>query len=346
MKTYPLITTDSHFDPPLSLVEKLPVEHRDKVPRLEEREDGTYLVRPPFMARSRMGTMGGDDDKIGDVITQMLAAGVKVDDPTDERAVARAVGGNVCTEARPGFTIESRLEEMERDGIAGELLISNGLFHLFDDADADLLWCGIVNDWIVDTFKGHYDTFAPTITLPLSDVDNAARELERCAALGLRVGMLPYCIPGEFFSMPKWEPLWDAAEKHDIRLIFHTSGRPEFGPQSAMLPGVNLTVLQYLFAATTDVLGSLVNSGVFERHPNLQVAMIETTAGWLEWFMDSADFYHGYRYSTEKGTMHNPEGSIQLDLAPPSYYIKKNVKASFMWDQVAIRNRHEIGMDC
>jgi predicted TIM-barrel fold metal-dependent hydrolase len=105
-------------------------------------------------------------------------------------------------------------------------------------------------------------------------------------------------------------------------------------------------MLQYAFAATTETVGALVNSGVFERHPNLQVAIVESTAGWLEWFMESADYYYDHRYSThETLSLRAMMGVELLDLAPPSYYIKRNMKVCFMWDPVAIRRRKEIGID-
>jgi predicted TIM-barrel fold metal-dependent hydrolase len=106
-------------------------------------------------------------------------------------------------------------------------------------------------------------------------------------------------------------------------------------------------MVQYARAGTTETIGALVNSGVFERHPNLQVAMVETDAGWLDWFMESADFYHDYRYSThETLSLRAAMGIEPLDLAPPSYYVRRNVKCCFMWDPVAIRRRHEIGIQC
>ncbi|MDT4892922.1 MAG: hypothetical protein QOE97_1957 [Pseudonocardiales bacterium] len=344
MLDFPLITTDSHFPAPLALAEKLPERYRSDVPRLDLRDDGAYLVRPlPFLT-AEMDEMGMGSS--GNNVTDALAKGIRVD-PDDEVEIARILQGNCCDEARPGFSVESRLEEMERDGVVGELLIRN-LFGGPKDPEGDLLWCQIQNDWAAAVFKDDFGAFAPSIVLPFSDIGAAAVELERAAALGLRPGLLPYFIPGHSFAHPEWEPLWQAAERAQVPLAFHVNGRGEFNGSSKVptnLPGTHLTMMNYLFAATTETLGALVNGGVFERHPDLQVGLIETGAGWLSWFMESSDYYHGSRYSTDPArSLRAQMGVEELELAPPSYYIRRNVRCSFMYDPSAIRNRHLTGL--
>ena len=41
-----LITSDSHWAPPLQLADELPAKYRGEVPHIEERSDGLYFVRP------------------------------------------------------------------------------------------------------------------------------------------------------------------------------------------------------------------------------------------------------------------------------------------------------------
>ncbi|HVX21678.1 MAG TPA: amidohydrolase family protein [Acidimicrobiales bacterium] len=344
MFDYPLITTDSHFPLPPTLADRLPDRYRNEVTHLERRGSETFLVRPaPFLSRQMAAGRSS-----GNRVTDALAGGVPVD-PDDERQMARLLQGNCCLEASPGFTVESRREEMARDGVVGEIVITN-FFGGPSDPDGDRLWCEIQNDWTAATFAGHLDTFAPTIVLPLTDPTNAAAELRRAAGLGLRPGLLPYHVAGRPFSHPDWEPLWAAAEQVGVPLAFHVNGRGEYngaGPAPIDLPGTHLTMLHYLFAATTETLGSLVNSGVFERHPGLRVVMVETAAGWLPWFMESADFFHDNRYSDGSPiSLRAQMGIDQLDLAPPSYYVRRNVKCTFMYDPVAIRSRHDIGLGC
>jgi predicted TIM-barrel fold metal-dependent hydrolase len=337
MKRYPLITADSHFDVPPSLAEKLPPEHRKKVVYLEKAEDGTTYLKWPHLG----GSMSMASDAASAQILAMRAKGVPVD-PDNEIQIATIVGGICCEGSRPGFSVQRRLEEMERDGIVGEVMIDNSSFIVsFTEPEVEVMWARIVNDWLVSTFTGYFDRFAPAMRLPLLRPADAAAEMERGAALGLRVAMLPNNIPGENYADPKWETVWETAERKNMRLVFHIAQLPNYGMAQMHLTGVSLTVMQYMFSSTMETLGALINSGVFERHPKLQIAMIESDAGYLEWFMQSADYYQNHRYTQFQKKI----GMKVLDLAPPSYYIKRNVKAAFINDPVAVRRRHEIGMN-
>jgi hypothetical protein len=80
-----LITTDCHIAPPHSLVDELPESYREYFPRIEERADGKYLVRPESAVIAMMG--GGEDP------------GTKLDD--DPKALERAAVGNVRDRPRP-----------------------------------------------------------------------------------------------------------------------------------------------------------------------------------------------------------------------------------------------------
>ena len=95
-------------------------------------------------------------------------------------------------------------------------------------------------------------------------------------------------------------------------------------------------------AAGMVTLGWFVNSGVLERHPDLTVALIECNAGWLAYAMQQWDHALHSRYAE----IAHRGGVLDADLkAPPSYYVRRQVKCQFMWDPAAIALRHEIGMD-
>lgn len=49
-----IITTDSHHNVPLDLANEMPAKHRQFAPRLEDRADGTYLVRPRYAPAGRV----------------------------------------------------------------------------------------------------------------------------------------------------------------------------------------------------------------------------------------------------------------------------------------------------
>ncbi len=345
MPKRPLITTDCHIAPPATLADELPERMRSKVTHLENRSDGVYLVRPeqiPEGMREALESGGATG------MTALLEQGIKVD-PDDEYALARALVGNCCAQALVGSTAQRYMDELDRDGVVGAVLIGGAAFSTQSDTEVDIAWTRLVNDWIHDEFKEHLDRFAPGISLPLGDVEASVTELERAASLGLRPVLLPDVLPARPYTDPAWEPLWEAAEGLGVPLATHV------GPARALYPWAMQTHFTPGQGATTGfVLTSLgmaetvcwfACSGVLERHPGLKIIMTECSAGWLAWVMHFLDHHYSGRFGNEFLT---EQGFLPMKAteAPPSYYIRRQIACTFMDDPIAIRNRDVTGLDC
>ena len=319
MSNRPLITTDSHVAVPVSLADELPEEYRSKVGHLEQREDGVYFVRPEPLIRHVGGNDLGPNQPGGDLmaannnlLTNTLADGIKID-PDDEDALARLEYANVTPEAKPGFTVERRLEQMAMDGVVGEVLVGPSGFGSVSDPEVDIVWAQIQNDWLADTFKDHLGTFAPGINLPLNAGPEAcAKEVERAAALGMRPAVLPDAIVDKPYNHPMWEPLWEVANGLKIPIALHLTGvRGLAMPWRRILPveewgrGEHITGMMVLCAGVTESVSWFATGGVLEKYPDLNIVMTECQAGWLGWLMGFLDHFWGSRWSraTETGNM-------------------------------------------
>ena len=83
---------------------------------------------------------------------------------------------------------------------------------------------------------------------------------------------------------------------------------------------------------------NMIFSGVFERHPKLQIGSIEMELAWVPHFLDRMDFTYTQR---------------QVEFAPyrfkddrlPSDFFHSNVFLGFQEDALGIRDRHIIGVD-
>ena len=338
------ITTDCHVAPPPTLSEELPERMRSSVPHLEERADGVFLVRPQPLTEEMKAVLG---DEIVDAMTAMLAAGVKVD-PDDEEEMARLSIGNCCEDARPGFSAQSFLGELDRDGLAGAVLIGPTAFGPNADAELDIAWCGLLNDWAAETFSDQLDRLAPGISLPLIDVVASVRELERAAGLGLRPALLPDVVPSNPYTDPSWEPLWEAAEGLGIPLAFHVGAPRAIYPWSSKThysPGLGATSA---FLITSMGMAETVSwfacSGILERHPELKVVMVEGSAGWLAFAMNFLDHHYHGRFGDEFLTKQG-FASSRVTAEPPSHYIRRQVSCTFMDDPAAIACRELTGLD-
>lgn len=346
MSARPLITTDCHLAPPPTLANELPERFRSQVTHLEERVDGTYLVRPDLLPEGMRAMMEAEQG--GDAVTAALAQGVKVD-PDDEEMVARVLAADVCIQANPGFTAQSYIDELARDGVVGAVLIGAAAFGIHADTEVDVAWTRLVNDWTAETFKDHLGQFAPGINLPLGDIDASVRELERAAGLGLRPALLPDVVPSRPYTDPAWEPLWEAAESLGVPLATHVSTPRALYPwadKTSYSPGQGATTAFALVSlGMAETVAWFAGSGILERHPKLKVVMTECSAGWLGWLINFLDHHYFGRFGNEFLTDQGFQ-PMKATEAPPSFYIKRQISCTFMDDPIAIRNRDFTGLDC
>jgi predicted TIM-barrel fold metal-dependent hydrolase len=345
-----LITTDSHIAIPWGVVDGLPQQYRQMLPHLDRRDDGDYLVTPmpPADMAARMAMTGPTEVKID------------LDSPEADRIAQ----GNCCAEAiDPSPLPDRRLEEMAREGVEAAVLIGrSGFGPASADAACELAYTRASNDWLAETFKGHMDRFAPGINVPISDPVAGAAEIERAAAMGLRPALLPDGVPGRPYYLEEWDPIWSTCERLGIPITMHVSGtriHPSLHPNEAdvsarwtgkLEQGFALTNVSHIGAICELVFGiereDGSTNGVLDRHPDLHVVLTECFAGWMCWTVDFLDWAWSSRYQKLREGRVVRHTARRSDQAPPSFYIKRQISATFMWDPVAVKNRDITGLDC
>jgi len=132
-----------------------------------------------------------------------------------------------------------------------------------------------------------------------------------------------------------YDPLWDAAEALDAPLHYHR-GLGRRSPSSFTTgPGgaasVGGIVLRYF--AAMDPLSYMMFGGVFHRHPNLKMVTAESDFGWIPFWSQLCD---------DQWTRQRHWSKMELD-KPPSEYIKQQVYATFMDDEVGCQNLRHTG---
>ncbi|WP_394849119.1 amidohydrolase [Pendulispora brunnea] len=335
-----LISTDSHIAVPFHVADELPEKFRKQVPHLDRRADGVYLMRPD------MATMMSIEDA-----GSQLLAGMKVD-PDDEATMARLAIGNSQSHIQPSLYPKGRLADMERDGVVGEVLLGQAAavgFFGGNDPETSIAWCQLNNDWYADTYKDYLGQFSPSIILPVpAGIDACVKELVRAAGLGLRPLLMPDVLPRKPWFLREWDPLWEACASLNVPVALHISGTGMLMPWVTIKPEENpagsLNTWIGMAGHTSELLGMFVNSGVLERHPDLQIVFTELHAGWLAWAMHLYDHYTTDPVNRNQAIHFGYPVTNLKEL--PSYYIKRQVKCSFLWDPMAIKTRHEVGLDC
>lgn len=321
-----LITSDCHIAAPYSVLDELPESYRQYFPRIEQRPDGDVLLGP---SGSMMGTAASPETKV-----------------EGDSAIREAVGA--CDEAQPSFEPAEVLAELERDGVVGAVLIGRIAVN-YDTMpiEADIAYCKVVNDWTAEHWRPYMDRVAAGIVLPYRDVDACVRELERCAAMGMRPALMPDGIGDNPYHLPQWEPLWEAANALKIPITMHVGGtRLPSAAHGAFKPYAGLAFVGWYnqCVGMGETLGWLTFTGVFERYPDLHVIMTEGYAGWLGFAMQ---FWDHHWNDTRFGAQQKVNGDWAPRIeAPPSFYLKRQAHATFMWDPMAVANRHLTGTDC
>jgi predicted TIM-barrel fold metal-dependent hydrolase len=326
-----LITSDCHVAAPFSLIKELPKSYRQYFLQVKHRQDGDYLIQPSGM--EMMGMQGPPETK------------------TDGDGAVRAAIG-ACDQAEASFSPSEILRDLDRDGVEGAVLIGRiAVTHDTMPIEADIAYCRLVNDWTAENWAPYLRRVAPGIVLPYRDVRASVNELERCAAMGMRPALLPDGIGDRPYHLAEWEPLWEAANALKVPISMHVGGtrqppNPSANPEHSYYKGLPYVGWYNQCVGMGETLGWLTFTGVFERYPDLHVIMTEGYAGWLAFAMQFWDHHwNDSRFGTEMPFNHIPE--IRSDLeAPPSFYLKRQAHATFMWDPVAIQLRHVTGIEC
>jgi predicted TIM-barrel fold metal-dependent hydrolase len=156
------------------------------------------------------------------------------------------------------------------------------------------------NDWAAKFVAQAPDRLLAVGQLDLRDVDAAIGEARRAVAQhGFRAFfVLPEPpLPGVTLERPYYDPLWSALEDLDVALALHNVagtglgqiGADRFGPWA--LPRI---AAAFPLEAQLTLFSFLVG-GICDRHPRLRVAVLESGAGWLPfwlWWLD--ELYERY----------------------------------------------------
>jgi predicted TIM-barrel fold metal-dependent hydrolase len=326
-----LITTDCHVAVPYAVLDELPASYREHFPRVEQRDDGEYLRMPD--GPSMMGIPTGDRE-------------IKLEGDAEARS---ALGG--CPGSHPSFEPAEVMADLEADGVHGAVLIGRIASTATDAAvplEVDVAYCRVVNDWMAEHWAPYLDRAAPGIVLPYRDPVASAKELERCAAMGMRPALLPDGIFESPYHRAEWEPVWEVANALKVPITMHVGStrRPATAPRD-VFPGLGFVGWYNQCTGMGESLGWLTFSGVFERYPDLHVIMTEGYAGWLGFAISFWDHHWSdsrYRDIGETVAMFKA-WDAKLE-APPGYYLRRQAHATFMWDPAAIALREITGTDC
>ena len=166
----------------------------------------------------------------------------------------------------------------------------------------------LVNDGLAAFCAKKPDRFKPFGSVPMTDGNEAAKELERCVRqLGFTGVEVLTNVAGKELSDPAFAPFWQKAEQLGVLVMIHPNGFTEASRLSRFY--FNNVLGNPL--ETTIALHYLIFDGVLERHPKLKILAVHG-GGYLGAYPGRIDHAWGAR-SDSHGALPKP----------PTEYLKR-----------------------
>lgn len=299
---------DSHFLEPMDVFrDHLPADLAERLPRSEK------------------------DEEAG--IETVYVDGQQFDRKLPSVARAEFLG----TFPRPPGNSDARLriEDNDGEGVWAEIVYpSMGLWNgMIRDPRLAREAARVANDWSISEIQTVSPRLLPTAEISLLSMDDAAAEIRRVAALGMRGVFLPTRPPAsvDLYNRDSWEPVWQAAEETGTVICFHIgtdSVDPEVQDSQVVYRGPGGAVLNYVETSFGGMRAAaqMVTSGALDRHPDLRVLVSEGGASWVPFLGDRMN--EAYR---QHGAAVRPKLS-----ALPKEILYRQVYTSFQHDPSAI----------
>ena len=336
---YFMVSADCHAVEPKGYLDGIEPEFQPRLPRVEQREDGSEWLISEGNRPQRVKTPRKD-----------VAAGARRDFEPSQGLPAPVTGARLDDEDvlrnSTGRTVAERLAAQQADGVDVELMFPNKglLCWASPDPVFAMAMCRQWNRWAHGFCGEHMHGATPRI-LPLAsiaagDSAGALREIRWAADHGFRGVCLGNSViygPKRFgqleYNDPSFEPMWSLLEETGLVVTFHVST----GRDPRAVGGNGGAIINYVchsMETTIEPLVQLITSGVFERHPELQAGLVESGIGFVPWLLETMDYaYKAHHFWVRPIT---PEA--------PSTYFRRHCFATFQEDHVGVETAEQYGL--
>jgi uncharacterized protein len=316
-----IVDADSHWsEPPDLFTSRAPAEFRDRVPRVE------------LVDGQRMWVFDGHP------VGRFSAAGVVGRDGHKESA-HKALREWSIDEVHVGaYDPKVRLGVLDECGIDAQIIFPSTIglggqdLGLVDDEALCRLAVEIYNDGMAEIQADSGNRLLPLPLMPAWSVDTCVAEARRVAALGARgVNMTsdPQDLGAPDLASRAWDPLWEACTELGLPVHFHIGASvtgmsfyqryawPSHPENTKLALGGTL-----LFIGNARVVSNLILSGMFDRHPDLQMVSVESGVGWIPFILEALDY---------EMAENAPQEFSQLGKLPSEYF-RSNLYATFWFE--------------
>ena len=200
-----------------------------------------------------------------------------------------------AAEARPDFChtgfgtnsqwdTDKRVADLEAQGVVAEVVFPNGTpFAKSDSIELTRAGNQAYNRWLSDACAEIPGRMFGQALVDFHDVDLAVKEIHQAKDRGFVGILMPPLTPeiggSRYFFDEALDPIWSACVETGLPLSQHGGiGAPTYHPQG---PAAFLTLATEHSFFSGRSLWQMILGGVFDRHPELKVAYVETESWWL-----------------------------------------------------------------
>ena len=223
---------------------------------------------------------------------------------------------------------KARVARLDEWGLDAAVLFPNfGL--LWEDQLSESLdaLCGNMrayNRWMGDAISDGGPRLHGVAHMTLRDPAWVRDELRALEVAGIRLAMIaPAPVDGKALSHPDFDRVWAAFVEHGVSPVFHVGGfRGPLDPAWYVGdpdPIDRVMDSVFLWVAPAVALANMIIHGVFDRHPDLRVGVVELTAHWVPQFVLMLEGAYGF-YVARHG---EPPRKLALR---PGEYVTRNVR--------------------
>jgi predicted TIM-barrel fold metal-dependent hydrolase len=230
---------------------------------------------------------------------------------------------------RSGWDPKYRVADQERDGVAAEMIYPTVGMLLCNHEDFDFKKACFeaYNRWLAEYCSEAPDRLHGLAQVSMRTPEDGVAELKAVKAMGFKGVMMPGDPAVEDYDSTIYDPVWATAVELGLPLSFHIL-TTKSGAMAQNPRGPRINSFLSIIRGCQDIMGTLIFSGVFDRHPGLKIVCVEADAGWVPHYMYRMDHaYKRHRYWMKAPPLERM----------PSEYFSDHIYTTFQDDWVAFK---------
>jgi uncharacterized protein len=290
---YRIFDADTHIIEPVEPIE----EHLAAADRARLAALGPLVGRGPAkagMSRYLVGKRPKLDRRLG--------SRERVAPPTGTARGARDGGtpwdvrwqGPPFPSDRVSFDPHARVKDMDLEGVDVNMVLPSGgvpAFCALEDVALEQAMYRAYHRFVADYCAPYPDRLTSLLLVSARDAAGSVAEIRRWAEADWPVGIFPICPPELSLDDPDWEPIWAAAQAHDLTVVIHSFTMTVPYPPGTWDTWDNVFIQRaagHVWNAQRNM-AALIGGGVLDRYPQLRLTSLECGHGWLAFWASRLD---------------------------------------------------------